>query len=1357
MRRAVLAVLCFLALTGTLQAATFEAITDARLIGRAELVVVATVERAAARQVDRVIVTDYSLRVEQVLRGHAPEGVLTVTELGGHANGLLMIVSGSASYTPGSRVMAFLRARGDGTYFTAFMSNGAMRFGRGAGGREILIRTNDEARTASPADEFIEYIRGDRAVAPMAVPYQEDDVPSIRASASQYTTFGGSPSRPVRWPGCNVNCTIQFVINGTQPVPDSPGGVAAAMGAWTGDPDSFVKLQLTGTTTITQAAQDNVNTILLDNANPAPLAVCDGAIACGVAYANNTHNFDGDTFYSAFEADVIYRPGAASQNAFAAILTHEFGHGLAFRHANGGTPSSTSAIMSSPTPTSQGATLRDWDKEALAEVYGAGVVCSAPDITGIAGGGTINYGSRTTLSATITGSSPRTHQWYEGTAPDTSTPVGTNQPNFQTPNITTERKYWLKVTNDCGEDVSSTITVKPTECDDARITTEPLSQRIPPNQTANLEVVAVGTAPLKYDWYEGERGTTTKKVGTNSPQFKTPSLTATTTYWVRVTNLCGSDDSAAAVITVGTQCVPPTISQQPAGAELSVGSKARLQVSAAGDAPITFQWYEGEAPDASKPVAGATSAVFEPGPFTAAGTFKYWAKATNACDSANSQTATITATCIAPVAPTINVPPISPRALGYEVSWNASLASTPTFELQEADNPNFVGAKTFPVSGALKFAIQAHTDVTADTRFYYRVRAFSGCNGLATGYSDASNTLVTVPSPATSTEFVVGIPEGTTQTFTQDYLVPGFGDSATNNDTFSITSTVPWITVFPPSGALSAGGTTVQLTINPAGLSSGSVTGTINVTRVNATAARGGAVTHGTTTAVVPFSLGLVTPVSPTPRDTAPPAGTLLIPAIAHADGIGTRFQSDIRIANAASEAITYDISFTPSASNGTSTGKKTTMTIGSNETKGLDDVVKIWFGAGVAGEAGLGTLEIRPLKLASGGIPNPLSTFASSRTYAIGGSGTLGQFIPALPLSGFIGDFAKDSLARISLQQVAHNDRYRTNFGIAEGSGAPANVLVKLLDANNNLLQSVPMSLTAYEHQQLRFDSVFGSGVTIGDGRIEVEVTSSTGKVTAYASVLDNNTADPLLVFPVQAAKLSAARYVVPGVAELNTGSNFHTDMRVYNPGTTPISLTLSYKPQRGDATAIPSAVTRTVNAGQVLAIDNVLPTLWNLNASGGAVTVTAPNAAPLVVTARTYSREADGGTYGQFIPAVTSTDAVGLGERALEVLQLEDSGNRAQLSGFRSNLGLVEVTGNRAVVELTLRPPDSKLTAVAHVELEPGEFVQLPQVFRWAGFGDVYNGRVSVRVVEGLGRVAGYGSVVDNRTEDPTYVPSQ
>jgi hypothetical protein len=1142
---------------------------------------------------------------------------------------------------------------------------------------------------------------------------------------------------------------------------DTPTAVDHAMAAWTDDPNSWIRLDIAGLNNKTGATNDDVNDIVFNSNDTSGL--CDAGIGCGIIYHNGEpHTFDGDTFYKIVSSDVVIRPVTFTQSAFEGVLTHELGHAIGFRHSNQGTPSSTNAIMNSNV--SGNATLRAWDKEAVAEVYGNGLPCQAPSNLNTTNSTSVPSGQTKTLTVSASGSTPFTYQWYEGTSGTTTNPVGTNS-SFTTPPITQTRNYWVRVSNACGSADSATITITvsgPT-CTAPAVTTQPAGQAITSGGTATLNVEASGTAPLSYQWYEGAVGDTSKPVSTNKT-FTTPALTTTTSYWVKVSNSCGSANSNLATITVSQQCLPAGIALQPSNVAIDLGAGVTLAIAPTGTAPLTIQWYEGEAQDTSKPISGATEASFAAGPFNTAGTYKFWVRVTNQCGSASSTTLTVQVACPILAIPTISAPPAAPSATGYDVSWSGNTnALVSSYELQEARDAEFTtGLQVFTVTGASSQHIPAHTNLTQDTRFYYRVRATGACDSVKTEFSPKISTLVTAPLPQDSTSFSISVPENVDQSFTQNYLVPGFGDAATNNDTFQVivgencrpdllSACVPWLTAFPTSGALAAGGTTIQFTFNTTGLDVGTLTASITVNRTNASSSGNVASNGGSTSASIPFSVSLVTPVSPLPRDVNAPPGTLIIPAVAHADGIGTRFQSDVRIANTSNAPITYQISFTPSGQNGTQVGKMTTMTIAPKDTKGLDDVVKAWYGSGVLGESGLGTLEIRP----TGGA-NPLSTVASSRTYAVTNAGTLGQFIPALPLDQFVANVAQNPLAKLSLQQVANSTAYRTNFGFVEGGGKNVQMLIKLLDGNNNVLQSVTKSLQPYEHQQLSFAQVFGN-VTVNDARVEVSTSGGDGKISAYASVVDNKTSDPLLVFPVQATAITSTHYVAPGIAELNNGNrNFHSDMRVYNGGANAVEAQLKYFEQ-GSSNPNPLTVTRTIAAGQVLVLDNVLPSLWGITASGGAVTVDAPGDSSLVVTARTFSRDSNNGTFGQFIPGVTAQEAVGFGERSLELLQLEQSAQ------YTTNLGLVEVTGKAVDLEISAYKPDTKTTALVPFHLNANEFRQLGNILSnsaaQGGFnlGTVYNGHISVKVVGGQGRVAAYGSVIDSRTIDPTYVPAQ
>lgn len=1438
MRHVVSVVVVLFLAVGALSGATFRAPADAELLGRAEVVLVATVLDSVAREAaGRMVYTDHHLRIEEVLKGSSVAGSkITVTELGGFANGHGVAVPGSASYAAGTRVLAFLRQRDDGTWFTAYMGLGKYRFVE-RDGIEVLLRDAEglevddhRAFAARPAVEFLQYLRSGApatAAKPRLIEVNAPDgLEAATNAAASYTISAGG--RPLRW-NCPSACTQEWTVGATPQAGAANSGLAVdrGMAAWSDEDNAWITLAANGSNSQAGTDNDDVNDIVF-NSNDTN-GFCDAGIGCGIIYYNGgpvSHVFDGSTFNDIVSSDVVVRPGDFGQSLLDSILGHELGHAIGLDHAPGG-----GALMSPSVP--GGASLREYDREAASEVYGNGLPCIVPSVTGTSGGGSVVSGTSRNLSVSATGTTPFTYQWYAGSSGNTANPLGTGTPyntgaitetstfwvrvtnecgsddsgdivvtvqscdapaistqpqsvsiapntsttlnvgltgssplsvqwyrgqagntsspvgtgtSYTTPSLTTTTSYWARVTNNCGSDDSETATVTVQPCTAPAITTQPAGQNIQTNGTATLTVAVNGTSPFTIQWYRGNVGDTANPVGTNAASFTTPQLQATTSYWVRITNCGGTVNSAAATITVGPACVPVTITAFQTNVEVAIGETATLAVTTAGNAPVTYQWYHGESGDVSSPVVGATNASLAIGPFNAVATIRYWVKATNACGSFNSQTVVVNSACGIVNVPNVSSPAASHYTSGYAVEWTGNLARTASFELQEATNPEFTAnLKTFLVSGALSHPINAHTEITSDTRFYYRVRAIASCTQLPTAYSATTSTVVTRPESSSSNGFAITVPQTATQPFTQDYLVPGFGELATPGDRFSITTDTQWLTVFPASGALSAGGSTVQLSINPSLLEVGSTTATVLVTRTQGSGK--GVVANATSSAAVPVSISKVTPVTPAPRSADAPPGTLLIPAIAHADGVNTRFQSDVRIVNASGNAISYELSFTPSGQAGTSVGKRLTLPIGPNESKGLDDIVKAWYGSGVLGELGLGTLEIRPLNNA-----NPLATFASSRTYAITTGGTLGQFIPAIPLARFAGSVTADATGKISLQQIANSPAYRTNLGFVEGSGVPVLLRITLRDGANNIVKQVERGLPAYGHEQTNFATVFGN-IPLADGRVEVEVISAGGKATAYASVVDNATSDPLMVFPVQAQKVSAQHYVVPGVAEFDNGpaSNFHTDMRIYNADDKPVTIALSYYPQSGDTTPRPANVNVTLAAGEVKVVDNALPTLWTLARTAGAVAIDAPPSAKLVVTARTFSRDAAGGTYGQFIPGATATDGVGLGERGLEVLQLEQS------SQYRTNLGLVEVTGNPVKVEILART-GTKLTTVITADLNGNEYRQINRIFEAMGLRDaVYTGRVTVRVIGGNGRIAAYGSVVDNRTVDPTYVPAQ
>ncbi|MEO6487875.1 MAG: hypothetical protein ABIO78_08050 [Thermoanaerobaculia bacterium] len=374
--------------------------------------------------------------------------------------------------------------------------------------------------------------------------------------------------------------------------------------------------------------------------------------------------------------------------------------------------------------------------------------------------------------------------------------------------------------------------------------------------------------------------------------------------------------------------------------------------------------------------------------------------------------------------------------------------------------------------------------------------------------------------------------------------------------------------------------------------------------------------------------------------------------------------------------------------------------------------------------------------------------TIASSRTYNVTATGTLGQYIPAVPFSSFVGKSTGAASAILSLQQIAESAAYRTNLGLVEASGEPAELMIRVYNASSDLVAEIPESLRAAEHKQL--NSILArNGITLADGRFEVEVTSATGKITAYASRIDNVSGDPLLVSPVLKSSARGTRYVLPGIAYTDGLARWRSDVRIYNSGAGATQATVTYYPQGNPAASMSKQVS--VAAGEVMALDNILNTFFGITEpnAGGSVLVSTTETSSLITTARTYA-QTDAGTYGLSLDGIRPDQAVGLSERSLHLLQLEQS------TEFRTNIGIVETSGNPVTAEVTLILPDSKVTPKVPITLAGNGFLQFP--LSAFNVGDaVYNARIAIKVISGTGRISAYGSVVDNRTQDPTYVPAQ
>jgi subtilisin-like proprotein convertase family protein len=217
------------------------------------------------------------------------------------------------------------------------------------------------------------------------------------------------------------------------------------------------------------------------------------------------------------------------------------------------------------------------------------------------------------------------------------------------------------------------------------------------------------------------------------------------------------------------------------------------------------------------------------------------------------------------------------------------------------------------------------------------------------------------------------------------------------------------------------------------------------------------------------------------------------------------------------------------------------------------------------------------------------------------------------------------------------------------------------------------------------------------------------------------------------------APRKVIAAVAHTPgaLGTAWQTDVRLFNGSSVTANVTAIFTHSGDEGWNHFAAVKLSIAPRQVMTLDDVVAATMQTSGVGQLEFLGDTDA--LVVTSRTFTR-ANGGTYGQFIPAVSTSESSSIAF----VTRIQASSN------FRTNIGFAETAGGSGTVRVTLFDGGTG-SIVSQQDLAILPFGQLQ--FPAAGASLM---TAELRVVSGDARIVAYSSVIDNGSGDPIYVPA-
>ncbi|MBV8517951.1 MAG: PKD domain-containing protein [Acidobacteria bacterium] len=437
-----------------------------------------------------------------------------------------------------------------------------------------------------------------------------------------------------------------------------------------------------------------------------------------------------------------------------------------------------------------------------------------------------------------------------------------------------------------------------------------------------------------------------------------------------------------------------------------------------------------------------------------------------------------------------------------------------------------------------------------------------------------------------------------------------------------------------------------------------------------------------------------------------------LISVTAQTNGIGgTSWRTELTLFNAGTQGANVNLLFLPGAGGSVITRS---VFLTPRQSVTYANTLLDLFGM----PSGAGALAI---EASSAGADAVLKV--NSRTFTGGSVGTYGQSVP---------DVTPEELERtLYVTGMQSNVDYRTNFGLVNRGATQVSATLTLFDKNGTTVGATDVAVPPSNFQQAPLADFFPQLVGRSYDSLSMRITATASSaLSAYASVIDNASQDPIYIQALPAPSGDALTIPVVGRTPGANGTFWRSDVAIFNPTNGRQTLTVTYA---GAQKLL------ALNASSTLLLNDVL-SLYGLTSGSGTLDIRWSSGTGPVVTSRTYTTATTGGTYGQ------SIDPVAAFAPAMTVPGLRNDGS------FRTNAGFVNGGDETETFTVSLLAPSGNLIAQTLVGVDAHQLMQTSVAALFPGVP--LSGNFTL-AVEGdtNAKLFAYGSMVDNASGDPVF----